>query len=145
MAIERTNPIHAKMFIYISHILPQINAGRIWICSTTLALVRADGEGWYAYQDLARLAEEFSQGKKNGKQVKQVIDDFAEGKWNTKLKKEAKILYTKLAEKANNKLQDATYFVYGSFPPDNKAQLSTENANFVLGLALRKLDELKKQ
>ena len=100
MAIERTNPIHAKMFIYISHILPHINAGRIWICSTTLAWVRADGEGWYAYQDLARLAEEFSQGKKNGKQVKQVIDDFAEGKWNTKLKKEAKILYTKLAEKA---------------------------------------------
>ena len=126
MAIERTNPINAKMFIYISHILPHINAGRIWICSTTLALVRADGEGWYAYQDLTGLAEEFSQGKKNGKQ-------------------EAKILYTKLAEKANNKLQDATYFVYGSFPPDNKAQLSTENANFVLGLALRKLDELKKQ
>ena len=76
MAIERTNPIHAKMFIYISHILPQINAGRIWICSTTLALVRTDGEGWYAYQDLARLAEEFSQGKKNGKHGRKVLYIF---------------------------------------------------------------------
>jgi hypothetical protein len=145
MAIERTNPIHAKVFIYISHILPQINAGRIWICSTTLALVRADGEGWYTYEDFTGLAEEFSQGKKNGKQVKQVIDDFAEGKWNTKLKKEAKILYTKLAEETKNKLEDTTCFIYGGLPPGSEVQLNTEDANFTIGLALRKLDELKKR
>jgi predicted RNA-binding protein with TRAM domain len=142
MAIER-NLIHAKMFIYISHILPHINAGRIWICNTTLALVRDDGEGWYAYDGFTRLAEEFSQGEKNGKQVKQVIDNFAEGNWNTKLKKEEKIFFTKLAEETKNKLEDTTCFIYGGLPPGSEVQLNTEDANFTIGLALRRLDELK--
>ena len=141
MSVER-NLIHAKMFIYINHILPHINAGRVLICGTTFALVRTDGEGWYPYDGFTELALEFSQGK-SGKQVKQAIDAFAEGSWNSDMGEEERSFYLKLVEGVSKKLQDATYFVSGRVPDSEASQLSEDNANAVIRLAVQHLDRFK--